>query len=177
MHLAANLPRRKRLSYWSERRWSPFSKIHKVWSTSTTWRRAKRSQDSGLTPHCNTLSHLKKKQLLYHHDNSSAHSFAGAITHLVELGYELLLHPSYSSDLAPYGFFLIPVRNFSRMRTLSPLPTLKTFRNTFSKWVKKVEESLSQLYRAKKRLCWEINRNFFKLLIFLLRAKYLLDPS
>jgi len=38
------LRRRRRLSHRPERWWPPFFGIHKVWSTSTTWRRAKRSQ-------------------------------------------------------------------------------------------------------------------------------------
>jgi len=35
--------------------------------------------------------------------------------------------------------------------------------------------SLGQVYRAKRRLCWEINRHFFKIFVFLLEVKYLSD--
>jgi len=44
LHAANLLRRRRRLSQCPERWWPPFLGIHKVWSTSTTWRRAKRSQ-------------------------------------------------------------------------------------------------------------------------------------
>ena len=46
LHRAKVLRRRRRLSYRPERLWPPFSGIHKVWSTSTAWRRAKRSRSS-----------------------------------------------------------------------------------------------------------------------------------
>ena len=53
-----------RLSYRPERLWPPFSGIHKVWSTSTTWRRAKRSQDSTM-PNCRVETMLINKSSLF----------------------------------------------------------------------------------------------------------------
>jgi len=47
--------------------------------------------------------------------------------------------------------------------------------NVFFRRVKIVGASLGQVYRAKRRLCWEINRHFSKIFVFLLEAKYLLD--
>ena len=47
--------------------------------------------------------------------------------------------------------------------------------NVFFKRVKGVGASLGQVYRAKRRLCCEINRHFSKIFIILLYAKYLLD--
>jgi len=44
LHPANLLQRRRRLSHRPERWWPPFFGSNKVWSTSTTWRRAKRSQ-------------------------------------------------------------------------------------------------------------------------------------
>ena len=41
--------------------------------------------------------------------------------------------------------------------------------NVFFRRVKEVGESLGQVYRAKRRLCWEINHHFFKIFIFLFR--------
>ena len=52
--------------------------------------------------------HLAKKKVLFHHDNTPAHSSAIATAKLVELRYELLPHPPYSPDLAPCDFFLFP---------------------------------------------------------------------
>jgi len=49
-----------------------------------------------------------KKNVLFHHDNAPAHTFALAKAILVELGYELLPHPPCSPDLAPCDFFLFP---------------------------------------------------------------------
>jgi len=42
--------------------------------------------------------------VLFHHDNAPAHTSALA---KAKLGYELLPHPPYSSDLAPCDFVLI----------------------------------------------------------------------
>ena len=52
--------------------------------------------------------HLTQKKVPFHHDNTPAHSSAIATAKLVELRYELLPHPPYSSDLAPCDFFLFP---------------------------------------------------------------------
>ena len=40
--------------------------------------------------------------------------------------------------------------------------------NVFFRRVKEVGASLGQVYRAKRRLCWEINRHFSKIFVFLL---------
>ena len=40
--------------------------------------------------------------------------------------------------------------------------------NVFFRRVKEVGASLGQVYRAKRRLCWEINRDFSKIFVFLL---------
>lgn len=86
--------------------WPPFSGIHKVSSTSTTWRRKKRYD-----------------KLLVWFD-----------AELQKNGTILFPYPAYSPDLAPCFFFLFlnmksqsPGRNFSRIRRLS-LPILQTFR-------------------------------------------------
>lgn len=49
----------------------------------------------------------------------------------------------------------------------------------FYRWLKEVGESLCQVYRAKQRLCWEINRYFSKIFIFLLYrlSNYIGPPS
>ena len=51
--------------------------------------------------------HLAKK-VLFHHDNTPAHSSAIATAKLIELRYELLPHPPYSPDLALCDCFLFP---------------------------------------------------------------------
>ena len=47
--------------------------------------------------------HLTKKKMLFHNDNAPAVASAVATVKLVELGYELLPHPPYFSDLAQIG--------------------------------------------------------------------------
>jgi [histone H3]-lysine36 N-dimethyltransferase SETMAR len=49
---------------------------------------------------------LKKNKVLFHQDNAPLHKSIKTTTKLQELGYELLLHPPYSPDLAPSDFFL-----------------------------------------------------------------------
>ena len=46
--------------------------------------------------------------MLFHRDNTPAHTSAVATAKSVELGYELLPHPPYSPDFAPCAFFLFP---------------------------------------------------------------------
>ena len=46
-----------------------------------------------------------------HHNNATAHSSGIATAKLVELHYQLLPHPPYSSDLTPCDFYL-----FSNMK-------------------------------------------------------------
>lgn len=55
-----------------------------------------------------TQPHLKKKKVLFHHDNAPAHSSGIVAAKLHELRYELLPHPPYSPDLAPCDFFVFP---------------------------------------------------------------------
>jgi [histone H3]-lysine36 N-dimethyltransferase SETMAR len=50
--------------------------------------------------------HLKKKKVLFHQDNAPCHKSMKTMAKLHELGFELLLHPPYSPDLAPSDFFL-----------------------------------------------------------------------
>lgn len=50
--------------------------------------------------------YLKKKKVLFHHDNAPAHKSVIAQSKLHELGYELLPQPPYSPDLAPSDYYL-----------------------------------------------------------------------
>ncbi|CAF4934321.1 unnamed protein product [Pieris macdunnoughi] len=49
--------------------------------------------------------YLAKKKVLFLQDNTPVHT---ATTKLVELGYELLHHPLYSSDYTSWDLFLFP---------------------------------------------------------------------
>jgi len=52
--------------------------------------------------------HLAKKKVLFHQDNARVHTCVVAMGKIHKLGYELLLHPAYSPDLAPCDYFLFP---------------------------------------------------------------------
>ena len=104
------LRRRRRLSYQPERWWPPFSGIHKVWSTLTTWRRTKRSQGSTMpnywadsTPNC------KKQTAPFGEENSALPPWQRTSSHLRhrqgKLHYKLLPYPPY---LTLCDFFLFP---------------------------------------------------------------------
>jgi len=43
------------------------------------------------------------------HDNAPVHTSTVATSAVAECGYELLLHPPYSPDLAPSDLYLFPV--------------------------------------------------------------------
>jgi hypothetical protein len=51
---------------------------------------------------------LQKKKIIFHQDNAPAQKSNVAMGKLRNLHYELLEHPSYSPDLAPSDFFLLP---------------------------------------------------------------------
>jgi histone-lysine N-methyltransferase SETMAR len=52
----------------------------------------------------------KRKKIIFHHNNASAHKSVLAMGKLRDLHYkyELLEHPPYSSDLVPSDFCLFP---------------------------------------------------------------------
>ena len=49
---------------------------------------------------------IVKKKVLFHQDDVSCHKPMQTMAKLHELGFELLLRPPYSPDLAPSDFFL-----------------------------------------------------------------------
>ena len=48
------------------------------------------------------------RQILFHLDNTPVHTAKTVTTILQEFRWEILSHPPYSPDLAPYDFFLFP---------------------------------------------------------------------
>ena len=50
--------------------------------------------------------HLKKKKILFHDDNATSHTSNIAQAKKHELGFESLLHPPDSPDLAPSDYYL-----------------------------------------------------------------------
>ena len=50
--------------------------------------------------------HMKKKKIIFHHDNAPCYKSMKTMAKLSELGYELLSHPPYSPDLAPSEYWL-----------------------------------------------------------------------
>ena len=48
---------------------------------------------------------MKKKKVLFHQDNAPCHKSISTMAKLHELHFELLLHPPYSPDMAPYSLF------------------------------------------------------------------------
>ncbi|XP_014476473.1 PREDICTED: histone-lysine N-methyltransferase SETMAR-like [Dinoponera quadriceps] len=49
-----------------------------------------------------------KKNILFHQYSAPVHKSVKAMAKLNELRYELLPHPPYSPDSAPYDFYLFP---------------------------------------------------------------------
>ena len=47
-----------------------------------------------------------RKGVVFHHDNARPHTSLVTREKLLELGWDVLLHPSYSPDLAPSHYFL-----------------------------------------------------------------------
>ena len=51
---------------------------------------------------------MKKKMVLFHHDNEPVHTCIRVMAKLHDLRHELIGHPPYSPDLAPCDFLLFP---------------------------------------------------------------------
>lgn len=51
---------------------------------------------------------LKRKTIIFHRNNARAHESTCAMKKLRDFKYEVLNHPSYSPDLAPSDFYLLP---------------------------------------------------------------------
>ena len=49
---------------------------------------------------------MKKKKVLLHQDNARVYTCVIIMAKIYNLGYELLPHPKYSTDLAPCDYFL-----------------------------------------------------------------------
>ena len=54
------------------------------------------------------LPHLAKKKVFFHQDNAQVHTSVIAMVKINELKFKLLPHASYSTDLAPSDYFLLP---------------------------------------------------------------------
>ena len=105
-------------------------------------------EKSALPPWQRTGSHLRRR-----HDQ------------IGRISYELLPHPPYSPDLAPYDFFLFPNMKVTRQAEICvEWVELELNRrhggllcsppeNVFFRRVKEVGASLGEVYRAKRRLC------------------------
>jgi len=84
--------------------------------------------------------------------------------------YELFPYPACSSDLAPMTIFCFQTwRNSSEEKDLPPESSSLPKQNPiligldesyYSGWLEKVGESLDQVYRAEKRIYWEIKMNW-----------------
>ena len=48
---------------------------------------------------------VNRKGVIFHHDNARPHSARVTCNKIEELGWEKLLHPPYSPDIAPYYLF------------------------------------------------------------------------
>ena len=58
---------------------------------------------------------LQTRGVVFHQDNARPHTAARTMAKIEELGWELLVHPSYSPDLAPSDFHLFgPLKSHLR---------------------------------------------------------------
>ena len=70
---------------------------------------------------CQEIARKRRRKLTRHvlplQDNTSAHTSQVAMTALTECEFEILPHPTYSPDMAPSDFCLIPKLKFHLLGT------------------------------------------------------------
>ncbi|KAG5316741.1 SETMR methyltransferase, partial [Acromyrmex insinuator] len=105
--------------------------------------------------------HLTKKKVLSHQNNARVHTCPAPMAKFNEFRYELLPHPAYLSDLASCDYFLF--RNLkkwfggkrftTRKQLIAEIEVYFEGLDKLFGRLKKVGESLDQVYRAERRLC------------------------
>ena len=48
---------------------------------------------------------VNRKGVIYHHDNAITHTSLATLQKLLRLGWEVMLYPPYSPDLAPSDYY------------------------------------------------------------------------
>ena len=67
-----------------------------------------------------------RKEIVFHHDNAKPHASLATCTKLLELGWEVMSHPSYSPDLAPPDYLFRSLQNFLNGKNISNNDDLKS---------------------------------------------------
>lgn len=72
----------------------------------------------------------RKRRIILHHDNASAHTAAQTVGYLKEKNVELMAHPPYSPNLSPCDFFLFPMvkKKMHGQRFSTPKEAVQAFR-------------------------------------------------
>ena len=56
---------------------------------------------------------FNRKDMILHHDNARPHAALGTRQKIAEVGWEILLHPPYSPDIASSNYYLfLSLQNF-----------------------------------------------------------------
>ena len=80
-------------------------------------KRAKKSPFAGFVPQSGitawrSFESSKSNEVLFHQDNAPAHSSAVVAAKLIELGFQLVLHPLYFPKLAPLDPFFLNMKTW-----------------------------------------------------------------
>ena len=76
---------------------------------------------------------VNRKGVVFHHDNARPHASFMTRQKLTELGWEVLMHPPYSPDLAPSDYhFLRSLQNFLGEKNWPTKEQPKTMSPSFS---------------------------------------------
>ena len=68
-----------------------------------------------------------RKGIVFYHDNAKPHISLATRTKLLELGWEVMSHPPYSTDLAPSNYHLLrSLQNFLNGKKFSSNDDLKS---------------------------------------------------
>ena len=70
---------------------------------------------------------VNRKGIIFHHDNATLHTSLDTRQKLLGLGWEVMLHPSYSPDLAPPDYYLFQsLQNSLNSKTFNDDETVKS---------------------------------------------------
>ena len=134
----------QRLVFIQRRWWCVYGGIGRVSSIMSSFRKTKRLIPTSTAPELKAALDEKRpelvnrKRIIFHQDNARPHVSLMTRQKLLQLGWEVLIHPLYSPDIAPSDFYLSwSLQNLLMEKISIPWKTVKgTWNSSLLKKIK-----------------------------------------